>query len=444
MTNTGIESEVVRFLESTKKDLILHFSKEMRSAGLAKDLKLKHFFDQIYQSLIDAFKTGKKNNIDVNKVINDLVDYVDKKQLNIESLVKIGADLRYIIVKQLFLKDYPRETQYKIWMSLISRIDWLQMQMFEYSFALYKKHLRNTEAKYRRMVEKIQEGLIIVNKKMEITYCNNSLCNILERTKSELKGEKIQNVIGAKEYKIIRDYLKSLSANEITGRSFELKYDGEDGIEHWIEITPSLMFESRKITGFQATVREVSDRKVLESKLKDRYEKMQQAYLELGKVNRQMASLIDISSILSTDLEPKEVFDFILSSIAILAEADTATLRKLSDTKKNLDLIATYKMEYMWEKTRNLKVDNSVSGSTIALGEPIKIDDMSADSTHKYYAIMYESNLRSIYALPLIVAGKPVGVLTLYSFTPAKFKKINEELITALVGQASIALKVLF
>jgi len=191
-------------------------------------------------------------------------------------------------------------------------------------------------------------------------------------------------------------------------------------------------------------VRDVTERKELEKKLKDRYEKMQQAYLELGKVNRQMASLIDISSILATDLEPNEVFEFILSSIAILSDADTATLRKYNNNKKTLDLVATYKMEYMWEKARSLRVNNSVSGHTILHKESIKVDDIHTDNSHKYLAIIKKSDLKSTYALPLIVAGKPVGTLSLYSFKKGSFNDLNEELITALIGQASIALKVLF
>jgi len=166
MRKIGIEKDIVLFLEDARRTLASHFLKELKKLNLAKDEKLTKYFNEIFESLIETYKPDELKKIDINRSINNMVEYVGEKQYDVNALVKIGTDLRYIVVKSLFLSNYNKDKQYQIWVAIINRFDWLQTQMIEYSFALYRKDLRETEAKFHTMVEKIQEGLLMVESTM--------------------------------------------------------------------------------------------------------------------------------------------------------------------------------------------------------------------------------------------------------------------------------------
>jgi PAS domain S-box-containing protein len=263
---------------------------------------------------------------------------------------------------------------------------------------------------------------------------------MLGRPKSEVVGKNLHELVPESVFEKLMIFKKDYETTKTEIAVFELDMNSDEKSLN-IEVTPSVIHEGGKAVGFQATVRSIAERKAMELKLKERYEKMQQAYLELGKVNRQMASLIDISAIISSDFDAEDVFNFILSSIAILAEADTATLRKLNTRRNTLELVATYKMSYVWEKGKILHVKESVSGDAITSADAIKIDNLQNDTVHKYRRFLLSTNLKSIYAIPLQIAGKAIGTLTLYSMQEGKFDKLDEDFVSALVGQAAIALK---
>lgn len=398
------------------------------------------FMESIYSCLVETFITNKSFE-KIENYINELMIFASVHHIDFDDVMKVTTYLRYQIVKVLLLEfGDEREEVIDKWLMITNRLDHIQELMLEYAVSLHKKKIRETEIKYRKMVEDIREGLVNVNYDFQVTFINSPLCDLMGKAKNEVVGKNLSEIISKEAFEMLssikRDYEKT--GKEAGPFEMEIK-NGDTSVS--IEITPSVIYEERKPVGFQATVRDITERKQMETKLKERYEKMQQAYLELGKVNRQMASLIDISSIISADIEPEQVFDFILSSIAILSEADSATLRKYNPDKKTLELVATHKMAYVWDKGKVMQVKESVSGRTITTGAPVRVSDIKNDKSHKYKKFILNSDLTSIYAIPLQIAGNVIGTLTLYSFKEDKFKQLDQNFLSALVGHAAIALK---
>ncbi len=73
-------------------------------------------------------------------------------------------------------------------------------------------------------------------------------------------------------------------------------------------------------------------------------------------------------------------------------------------------------------------------------GEVIDAPDLGVeDRWEGYPMIAMGYGIRGVYSVPLIVAGKPVGVLNCYARTPNAFRAVDRQLAALLAGQAAIA-----
>ena len=76
----------------------------------------------------------------------------------------------------------------------------------------------------------------------------------------------------------------------------------------------------------------------------------------------------------------------------------------------------------------------------LASGEIVDAADLRAESRWgDYPRIAMEYGILAIYSVPLIVGGKPVGVLNVYAQTPNAFGAVDRQLLELLAGQAAIA-----
>lgn len=73
-------------------------------------------------------------------------------------------------------------------------------------------------------------------------------------------------------------------------------------------------------------------------------------------------------------------------------------------------------------------------------GEVVDAGDLGAESRWEHYpTIAMGYGILAVYSVPLIVAGKPVGVLNLYAGTPNAFGPLERQLAALLAAQAAIA-----
>jgi GAF domain-containing protein len=73
-------------------------------------------------------------------------------------------------------------------------------------------------------------------------------------------------------------------------------------------------------------------------------------------------------------------------------------------------------------------------------GEVVDAPDLGVESRWDGYpTIAMGHGILSVYSVPLVVSGKPVGVLNLYAGTPNAFGTLDRQLAALLAGQAAIA-----
>jgi two-component system, cell cycle sensor histidine kinase and response regulator CckA len=127
---------------------------------------------------------------------------------------------------------------------------------------------QESESKYRNILENIEEGYFELDLKGYFTFFNNSLCRILGYTPERLMGmdcrELLDPVFRGKISRLARTIYEGLSTREII--IFEVARG--DRTTGTLEMTLSLFQDAEgKAGGFRGIIRDVTDRKRLETQL---------------------------------------------------------------------------------------------------------------------------------------------------------------------------------
>ncbi len=152
--------------------------------------------------------------------------------------------------------------------------------------------LRQSEEKYRSILETIQEGYFEVDFAGNFTFFNDSLCRNLGYSKEELMGMNNRQYTD-KEYskKLFQAFNKVYNTGEPT-EGFDWQIIRKDGTKRYVESSVSLQKDSSgKPTGFRGIARDVTERKQAEEKLLLTLESLRKAF---GTIIKVMVSAVEM------------------------------------------------------------------------------------------------------------------------------------------------------
>ena len=125
--------------------------------------------------------------------------------------------------------------------------------------------LRESEEKYRQIVESAPDGIVTVDKKGIITSVNAPFCERTGFPKEQIEGKHISKMPTAR-LEDIPKYIKIFSAllRGKVPKSFEFRWAHKDKSLHWDEVYVSRMKVDGKTVGYQAITRDITERKANE------------------------------------------------------------------------------------------------------------------------------------------------------------------------------------
>jgi diguanylate cyclase (GGDEF)-like protein/PAS domain S-box-containing protein len=149
--------------------------------------------------------------------------------------------------------------------------------------------LRQSEEKHRNIIENIRDGYFEVDLTGNVTFFNDSTCEIYGYSREELMGMNHRQYADKENAKKVFDAFNEIYQTGITGSIFEYEIIRKDGTRRQIEVSVSLKKDSSdKPIGFRGTTRDVTNRKKMEETIRqseERYrtilDEMADAYFEV-------------------------------------------------------------------------------------------------------------------------------------------------------------------
>jgi two-component system, NarL family, sensor histidine kinase UhpB len=128
--------------------------------------------------------------------------------------------------------------------------------------------LKKSEDKYRKMVEKIQSGLFMVNSNNQITYINSQMAHMLGYTTEEMINQDVFRFI-QKEYKqLFKTQLESHGRD--VGQSYEMQFINKDRSPLWALMSTSPLYQMNGVyIGAISIMTDINARKGMENSIKD-------------------------------------------------------------------------------------------------------------------------------------------------------------------------------
>lgn len=128
--------------------------------------------------------------------------------------------------------------------------------------------LRESEAKYRSILENIREGYFELDLSGIFVFFNESLCTIFDYPRDRLLGTNVRSLIPPKSRSMIDRVMEQIRQTGLSEEIIDLDISKGSGVRGTIAMTMSAIRDSSgDITGFRGIARDVTEHKRLETQL---------------------------------------------------------------------------------------------------------------------------------------------------------------------------------
>jgi diguanylate cyclase (GGDEF)-like protein/PAS domain S-box-containing protein len=290
--------------------------------------------------------------------------------------------------------------------------------------------LRETERRFREILEKIYLFAVMLDTEGNITFCNEHLLAATNWTSEEIFGDNWFDVFLAQNSTPIKqEYKRAIQQGTIVSRHENeiLTSNGKRLLVDWSNIL--LRDANGKVTGSASIGEDITERRRAQQS-----EMKQRMFAE---------ALYDTAAAITSTLNFEEVLDRILENLDAAVKTDSANISLIKQGKVHFVRAKGYD-KYGVSNEDILKLNFSLSNvknlrEMYQSKEPLCISDTRAYPGWK--ATESSKLIRSYIGVPIIVKEKVAGFISVDSATPGFFSQDQAERLRAFSLQAAIAIE---
>ncbi len=285
---------------------------------------------------------------------------------------------------------------------------------------LAEEALRKSEMRYRALFEFANDAVFIMNLQGEQILVNNKAADMLGYSIEELSGKSFKDIVASHEYEDAKEKLEGLIAGK-SYKPYERIARRKDGSDFPVEITATLI---RNLEGeplfIQSVVRDISDRKKAEVKLKESRE----MYRTLVETSPDAVTVTDLEGkITYVSRKTLQIHGFDTSeevtgksAFSLIAPEDHERAGK--NLKKALEGGAVKDLEYILVRKDGTRFIGELNASVIkdVKGEPKAFIAISRDITERKMAEQELSDSEKKFRSVVENANDAIYIITSQGF----------------------------
>lgn len=295
--------------------------------------------------------------------------------------------------------------------------------------------LRESEERYRRILEIAQEGIWILDAEDRTTFANRKMAEMLGYTVEEMLGKPPFDFLYAEEQAMIRARLER--RRQGLTEQYDSRYRRKDGSDLWVIVnTTPLLDNAGRYLGAMAMMTDITARKRQEAETRLLYEagRLLGSTLDLDRIYEGMRTLV--SQVMDCDSLLVSAFD----SDTKLIRCDYAYVEG-----ERVD-VAAFPLVPLGEPGRGMQ------STVIHSGEPLLVEDIDvwlqrmdavyhvdSDGTVREKPVEGKPRSRSALMVPIQLEGQVLGIVQVMSNRMAAYTEEHLRLLEALVLQMAAA-----
>ncbi|MBA7504972.1 Sporulation kinase E [subsurface metagenome] len=155
-----------------------------------------------------------------------------------------------------------------------------------------EEKLRESEKKYRTILENMTDGYYEVDLSGNFTFFNDSLCEILGYTRHEMMGMNNRQYMDSENARKVYQTFNKVYATGKPARGFDWEITRKDGTKKFVEASVSLVRNAQgEPAGFRGIVRDTTERKEMEAE-RDEMEQRAQLASRLSIVGEMASGIV--------------------------------------------------------------------------------------------------------------------------------------------------------
>ncbi len=133
--------------------------------------------------------------------------------------------------------------------------------------------LKESESKYRKLVESAGAGVVTINLAGAINFANNTICQMMGYTREELIGKPFVDFLHKDDIESMLRLFADAVKGVQTKLTIEFRARHKNGYYVWCYTNPTNILHDEKTVGFSAIIHDITERKQLEEALKESEQK---------------------------------------------------------------------------------------------------------------------------------------------------------------------------
>jgi len=160
----------------------------------------------------------------------------------------------------------------------------------------------------------------------------------------------------------------------------------------------------------------------------------------VAEQTRPLPALFHIAGAVSASLDLERVLLNVVEKATVLFRAKMSSLMLVSPQTRELELATAYGCSLEYLNKPNLPLDGSILGRVVKKNRVLQVYDVFQEPLYKHKSHAKQEGVVSLLAAPITFQNEVLGVLNIYSATPRRWQRSEEDLLLTFAAHAAIAI----
>ncbi len=159
------------------------------------------------------------------------------------------------------------------------------------------------------------------------------------------------------------------------------------------------------------------------------------------KTDNHIEALSKIAQMITSDMYLDDILKLIVTVTAQTLGSKICSIMLVDEKSQELVIRATQSISEDYNRKPPLRIGEGIAGKAAGEKRAISIYNVTQEKEYKYKDIARKNGLVSLLCVPLMVKGRVIGVINLYTSKPHKFTKNEVNMLTAVANQAAMVIE---